>query len=554
MLIRQRENREIRTAVPEFYEIPSSGMRRYRSVLYRSWMYLGFFFLFSEAADAQTFKWAQKIGGTYIGNFYGVTTDKNNNFYLYGNYRGNVSHGAINYTSTSGPYHAINNLLLKFGAGVSPGWSKSSSGEFNDNITSAETDKDGNLYVLGNVSIIGSTGGYLAKYTSAGNQLWLKPIPEGIHNMFNRLKLDISGNVFVSRDATSFGQRSAEGGYIVKYNSNGEELLALKIPAYEDFALDQTGNIYITGPTDKLGSYVRKYAPAGQLVWETIISSSFYAFSKHLVADADGNTYLSGDYCGKISFGNSQVEKICSASGTNNIFIARVDQTGKQNWIISAGGELHNRDGQLAINKKHLYFAGIFAEKGQVAGTPTVNGLGVLKVNLAGNIEWFKPVPGKYLLSHPVSLTPYQSGLLVAGSFYADTAEDFMNFDGVLIAREPGRMTLFAAYLEESAGTMAMAEPEQDNQSRNVARLLIPNIITPNADDKNEAFTMPELTAENQLGDFKKITIYNRWGTTVFETKSSDFRWNAAGLASGVYFYNLSFANYTYRGNITVVK
>ena len=64
---------------------------------------------------------------------------------------------------------------------------------------------------------------------------------------------------------------------------------------------------------------------------------------------------------------------------------------------------------------------------------------------------------------------------------------------------------------------------------------MIPNIITPDGDLKNEYFVIPKLNlyANNYL------TIYNRWGETVYTKRNYTNDWNANGLYNGIYYYTL---------------
>ncbi|PJJ59809.1 gliding motility-associated-like protein [Hymenobacter chitinivorans DSM 11115] len=63
---------------------------------------------------------------------------------------------------------------------------------------------------------------------------------------------------------------------------------------------------------------------------------------------------------------------------------------------------------------------------------------------------------------------------------------------------------------------------------------LIPNIITPNKDDRNEYFVLQGL----QAADWN-LVIYNRWGRQVYQKASYDNSWNAPNQPDGVYFYLL---------------
>lgn len=92
---------------------------------------------------------------------------------------------------------------------------------------------------------------------------------------------------------------------------------------------------------------------------------------------------------------------------------------------------------------------------------------------------------------------------------------------------------------------------------------LPPNFITPNGDNRNDFFAMVKedegtgeliniLPRDNCSGVFEGIVIFNRWGKSVFESGSRDFRWYADGEVSGMYFYQLKYSNKEYKGIITL--
>jgi gliding motility-associated-like protein len=745
---------------------------------------MSFLILLSHIVSAQTFKWASKIKGTYIASTYGVVADKDSSYYICGEYMGSITLSGTTYRHTPGLNQSPDSYLIKYDKNRAVQWFKSAKGGAYDNNISTIVDQAGNIYVLGFAehAFIDDTtnpvsGYYLAKYTSEGNLLWIKVLYEWGDTSFSRLKLDASGNIFVTAFTRLPGPSDLYEPYIKKLNPDGEELLTWAVPSHEALALDQEGNLYLTGPTREHGSYIRKYDNSGQLIWEKIIYSSYSAYTKDIVVDQQGNIYISGDHCGKATLGNYQVEKLCLAPGTQNIFIAMLDKNGKELWLKSIGGELHNRNGQLVINQDKVYFAGIIAEKGEIAGVPTINGLGIFQIDQTGAILWFKQVPGKYLLGHPVAVTAYRAGLLVAGTMYADTAEDFMDFDGYRLACEPGQMTLFMTYLEPGNACLApvpkvlapvsvcrgseavsitaegehiewysdallsakiaegnlfqpvisatstyyvtqtiegcqsrpasvmvhmkekplrpavsdvaycrgdvpqplRAQGQHINWYSNAAlttrlasgnsflpvitasasfyatqtvdgcesepvevKMLIketpptpqvntvfvcggkmlapliasganitwyadpglthkigegnhffteqklsgsvyvrqqlngcmsaaakidlaegistytkqqlPNVITPNGDDKNELFSLPDLAEGDCTGTFHHVKIYNRWGKNVYTNEDKNFRWRAEGLPNGIYFYLITFANHTYKGQVSVLR
>jgi len=91
-----------------------------------------------------------------------------------------------------------------------------------------------------------------------------------------------------------------------------------------------------------------------------------------------------------------------------------------------------------------------------------------------------------------------------------------------------------------------------------------PNVFTPNGDQWNQYF---QADSVNSIQNFK-ISIFNRWGTIVFESDDPFFQWdgtdqdNNQDCATGVYFYEARITHYTllgpmekkYRGNVTLLR
>lgn len=80
---------------------------------------------------------------------------------------------------------------------------------------------------------------------------------------------------------------------------------------------------------------------------------------------------------------------------------------------------------------------------------------------------------------------------------------------------------------------------------------VIPNIITPNGDTRNDAFVLEGLNAPDL-----SVEIYNRWGRQVYQKAAYDNSWNAAGQSAGVYYYILHNARtgQRYKGWVEVVR
>ncbi len=80
------------------------------------------------------------------------------------------------------------------------------------------------------------------------------------------------------------------------------------------------------------------------------------------------------------------------------------------------------------------------------------------------------------------------------------------------------------------------------------------NVFTPNGDQWNEYFTMPNLPADNCLDRFDRIEIYNRWGKEVFKSNDRNFKWKGEDFSSGTYYYLIYYKIRKYRGWVGLLK
>jgi gliding motility-associated-like protein len=80
----------------------------------------------------------------------------------------------------------------------------------------------------------------------------------------------------------------------------------------------------------------------------------------------------------------------------------------------------------------------------------------------------------------------------------------------------------------------------------------VPNIFTPNEDDKNQYFTIPKI----EIYKNSVLTIVDRWGKTVFQTRGYGNNWDAENLSTGLYFYTLTLNRdgKFYKGIVTIVR
>ena len=120
-------------------------------------------------------------------------------------------------------------------------------------------------------------------------------------------------------------------------------------------------------------------------------------------------------------------------------------------------------------------------------------------------------------------------------------------------ATDPGRITNIAEVSsfepdENQADNLDMDENE-------VKEFFIPNVITPNSDGSNDQF---EIKGLNKFVS-NKLTIFTRWGDSIFEKENYQNNWKAEGLVAGTYFYVIEVVeengeSQSFKGWIQVIK
>jgi gliding motility-associated-like protein len=113
------------------------------------------------------------------------------------------------------------------------------------------------------------------------------------------------------------------------------------------------------------------------------------------------------------------------------------------------------------------------------------------------------------------------------------------------LAHGPGT---HAVEVRGPAGCVATATRTARDQECSV---LIPNVITPNGDALNDVFALGGLVAADW-----HLSVFNRWGRLVHDQPNYDNRWQAVGLANGLYYYRLqnAYTGQHYTGWLEVLR
>lgn len=189
-----------------------------------------------------------------------------------------------------------------------------------------------------------------------------------------------------------------------------------------DICYDHTGNIISTGyfsgsisfgngsvlNSNSIGIadiYISKSSSSGQTVWATKAGGMGSDRATSVISDQQGNIYVTGFFYGIANFGTIT---LTSANGSQDGFIAKLDQNGNYVWAKSFGGNLAEWGNSIAID-----YSGNPIITGQFQGTSNFDGTLVTsiqnpntahpsfdiftaKYSSSGNLKWIQKGASKF--------------------------------------------------------------------------------------------------------------------------------------------------------------
>ncbi len=386
--------------------------------------------VFSSNIFSQSFKWAVSGGLDAYDYGYGTATDDAGNVFVAGKFeeaaifsgvtvacRGNHDMFVAKYNSSGdllwintggglgGDYAhcmAIDNLGNVLVAGEIEG--SDGSVWFNNKACSSTIPSDS----TNATNVIGKTDNdvFIAKYTGAGDLVWVKSAGGYLNDKAYGVSTDIAGNAYITGQfeglagtyGATFGSLPAiySVGYkdifIAKYNSAGVEQWVKRAGGTtgddegKGISVNAAGEIYVTGffkgtasfegttgttsvsanttvaPGTYDDAFLARYDTDGNLKWVQKAGGDYDDDAWGITANNSGNIYITGEFNGYATFDT----KALTVTGMADVFVACYNSSGMIQWVQRAGGIMLDRARGICSDvNSNVYITG------QYGGTAT---------------------------------------------------------------------------------------------------------------------------------------------------------------------------------------
>jgi len=282
--------------------------------------------------------WGKQFGSDADDYGYNAAIDAGDNLYIVGATTGDAyAPNAVDY------YDA---LLLKISAQGSVIWGRQFGADKDDEANDIAVDSSGCIYVVGETQgvLFGgdpdyiSSDGFVAKYDSAGSQIWGSQLTaaEG-DTTCDGVEPDGAGGIYVCGQTSELYPPCVgwEDAFLARFGSDGSLVWGRQFGTEKgDYAstacVDKDGNICVVGVMDidslpKMddAGFVAKYDGSGTQLWLKQLYSPLGCWTARVMSDPQGNFLVSGGYRGTLM----EVE-----SAGDDAFLIKYDGGGEVVW------------------------------------------------------------------------------------------------------------------------------------------------------------------------------------------------------------------------------
>jgi hypothetical protein len=360
--------------------------------------------------------WAKSACGAYDVNGMGVATDALGNVYVTGHFFGDTLtfDGTTKLTNANQTVVHGDIYIAKYDTDGNLLWAKRAGGKLDEMSMTMAADAAGNCYIGGytdsndftfGTSTLSTTGIYIAKYDTDGNELWIKGSDISDWGFVRSVAVDASGNCymagFIFTNILSFGS-------VVLENTSGQS-----------------------------GAFLMKFDTDGNAIWGKMAQSPGVDLDGYAVAvDASQNVYWAGDFTiGELTLGSVT---LTNTAGYRDLFLVKYDAAGNVLWANSADGDGGQYPWSLAVDASgNIYEAGYFDGAAVTIGANTLISAGdneafLAKYDADGNVLGAVNIGSvREDVARPVVLDSYGNGYI--GGWFCSATTNFgdISLDGL---------------------------------------------------------------------------------------------------------------------------
>jgi gliding motility-associated-like protein len=286
-------------------------------------------------------------------------------------------------------------------------WAKAFTSDNSNNYRDASngrtigTDQQGNVYSAGlfqhtvdfdpGPGVYDLSGGqldygiYISKLSATGEFVWAKQIPTVIEFGFIEMKVDKTGNIYLTayfsaptdmdpgpgtHVLTPIGSKDA---FLIKLDTNGNLVWVKQfggpgdtVPSGTALDIDQNGNVIVCGSfnntvdfdpgpntfnltsTGNFEAFITKLNNNGDFIWAKKLGNFNNIYSginlNDVKCDPSGNVYSTGDFSGNCDFDPGAATYFLASGGPGDGFISKLDASGNFVWAKKIGNSAINNE------------------------------------------------------------------------------------------------------------------------------------------------------------------------------------------------------------------
>jgi hypothetical protein len=514
-------------------------------------------FVLTANAQAPNWAWAKSEGGT--GTEYGLcaATDGAGNLYVTGTFSSpTITFGSTTLTNAG----SIDFYIVKYDPMGNILWAKGAGGNGVDFPNPVKTDAFGNVYVSGyfdsdSITIgtttlinVGNYDLFIVKYSSSGNVLWARTAGSTQSDQVLSAATDANGNLYItgSYDASitigaiSLNNSGGSDIYVAKYDPSGNVLWANRAGGWGGdvgigISTDDSMNVYVTGfysssilfgstTLSNAGSadvFMVKYNASGSVIWAKGAGGTGFDYGNYISTDVNSNVYVTGSFeSNSISFGSNTFNN----AGSRDIFIAKYNTGANLIWAKAAGGtELDYAGSAIADASGNLFVTGSYQSTSITFGSTTLSNaditgnsadMCIAKYDALGNVLWAK-----------------SEGGTGTDNVWATTSDSFGNLYFIGHFNSPS-ITLGSTTLT-NAGSFDMIIAKLGNNSIGIGEQKEPIEIKIYPNPSNGVFNF------NETKHIRQVEVYNLLGEEIL-AQGNQKQINLSCFANGIYYARIN--------------